>query len=325
MKYVFVIFLFCSPFTSQAQTPISKETKGMMAEMMFTMNRNVLIPDTCIYEVINYDESNYFGELGTGNDIDECVKLIESTGSLGFAKDWKRLFLFFKADITEHFQNNTKRKIGTKLIEYNLKNSKGEVIKLADNNIGNSSGSEIEHKTQIGFEDVSMDGITGTAKYGIEFLTGYDRITLSEEDIGKEFTLDDCQYKLLDIIDNILIIETKCEKRSNLKVVNFTSDSKVFDNYSWAKLSEMSTEDKSIQIEGCFGSATQTVSKPFYEMLSNNPKINLDKFIELIDESFFDKERQKTKVVTIRSVAFFENEFLIYTPIYETKEVEVKY
>ena len=325
MKYVFATFLLWLPFTSQAQTPISKETKAMMAEMMFTMNRNILIPDTCIYEVIDYDESNYFAELVTGNDIDECVKLIESTGSLEFAKDWKRLFLFFKADITEHFKNNTKRKIGTKLIEYNLRNSKGEVIELADSNIRNSSDSEIEHKTQIGFKDVSMEGITGTAKYGIEFLTGYDKITLSEEDIGNEFTLDDCQYKLLNIIGNILIIETECEKGSNLKAVNFTSDSKVLDNYSWAKLSEMSREDESIQIEGCFGSGTQTVSKPFYEMLFNNPKINLEKFLELIDEKFFDKESQKTKVVTVRSVAFFENEFLIYTPIYETKEVEIKY
>ena len=325
MKYVLVTFLFCLTFASQAQTPLSKERKAMMAEMVFTMNKNILIPDTCIYEVIDYDESNYFGELGMGNEIDECVKLIESTGSLEFAKDWKRLFLFFKADLTEHFQNNSKRKIGTKLIEYNLKNSKGEVIELANNNIGNSSVSEIEHKTQIGFEDVSMEGIKGTVKYGIEFLTAYDQVKLSGEDIGKEFTLDDCKYKLIDIIDNILIIESKCDRRSNLKAVNFTPDSKVYDNYSWAKLIEMSKEDKSIQIEGCFGSATQTVSKPFYDILANNPKINLEKFKELIDENFFDVESNKTKVVTIRSVAFFENEFLIYTPIYETKEVEIKF
>lgn len=325
MKYIIATILFWLPLTSHSQKPISKETKIMMAEMTFTMNRNVLIPDTCIYEVIDYDESNYFAEVGTENDINECLKLIENTGTLEFAKDWKSLFLFFKAKTTEHFQNNTKRTIGTTLIEYDLKNSTGEVIELVNNNIGNSSASEIEHKTQIGFEEVSMEGITGTAKYGIEFLTGYDKVKLSGDDIGKEFTLDDCKYKLLDIIDNILIIETQCDKRSNLEAVNFSPDSKVFDSYSWGKLNKMSEEDKSIQIEGCYGSATQTVSKPFYDMLANNPKINLEKFKELIDENFFDKESNKTKVVTIRSVAFFENDFLIYTPIFETRVVEIKY
>jgi len=65
------------------------------------------------------------------------------------------------------------------------------------------------------------------------------KFELAAVDSGKKFSLDDCQYELLNIIENILILETTCDKRIHLKAVNFATDSKVFDNYSWFKLTEM--------------------------------------------------------------------------------------
>lgn len=325
MKLLLAPILFCLPFFAQSQQPIDKETMSMMAEMMYSLNKNILTPDTCVYEEIDYVESDYFSEVGTENDIAECLEVIKSTGTLEFAEDWKKLFLFFKSDISPKFSNEITMKIKTELIESNLKNKNGQVIELAKNNMGNSSVSEIEHKTQIGFETVSMEGITGSATYGIKFITGYDKIELTAKDLGRKFTLNGCQIELLDIIENILILESECNEQIDLKVINFASDTKVIDNYSWAKLTEMKKEDETIQVDGCFGSNTQVVYKSFYNVLSNNPNLTLEQFKELIDEKFFEEKNQEIKIVTIRQVGLFENKFIIFTPIYDKREVTIKY
>jgi hypothetical protein len=101
--------------------------------------------------------------------------------------------------------------------------------------------------------------------------------------------MNDCQFELLDIIENILVIESNCTDGNSLKVVNFSSDSKVIKNYSWAKLMDMKKENESIQVDACFGSTTQVVSKPFYNVLVSNPEITVEQFKELVDKNFMKK------------------------------------
>lgn len=325
MKHFITTILFCLPFFVYSQDPFDKEEMAMMAEFMFTINKDILKPDTCLFKEIDYVESDYFSELATESDIAVCLEIIKSTGSLEFAKDWNHLALFFKSNVSEKFSNEIDVRIGTDFVESDLRNNKGQVVGLAQVNSGNSSLSEIEHRTQIGFDSVSMEGITGTATYRLEFLTGYDRIELSPQDIGKKFMLNGCQITLLDIIENILILESECEEQADLKVVNFTADSKVIASYSWAKLSDMKKEDETVQVDGCFGSLSQTVYKSFYEMLANNPNIALEEFKALVDEKFFDEKNKNIKVVSMRQVGPFENKFMLYTPIFSTRDVTIAF
>jgi len=87
----------------------------------------------------------------------------------------------------------------------------------------------------------------------------------------------------------------------------------------------MKKEDESIEIDECFGSATQIVSKPFYNELVANPNMTVEQFKELVDEKFHEKGKKDNKIITIRQAGLYKNKFILYKPIFKSEEITIEY
>lgn len=324
MKYIIIILALVSSNNLISQD-IPEETKILMLEAMLNMDKTLLKIDTFIYKEEDYKKSDFFNEINSESNISSCLGMINSTGEIIIRKEeGESAAMYFTANLPEYYNKQLTDELKFKLKNYSLINTKGDSIKLLNQTNIEKSFSVLRIKTYKGNANTSIDGIKGFATYQIDFLTGYDQIEMSKEDVGKEFTLNNCSLKLVEVNGNYLAIENLSKQDVLTKGINFTENSQVILPYSYAALSEMKKNDESINANG-YGTFVRVIKKPKFELLKSKKEVTLEDYKIVLTDKFRDRVSTENEIIIIKDVGHFNHKFIIYSPVYTSKEVRIEY
>ena len=147
--------------------------------------------------------------------------------------------------------------------------------------------------------------LTGSANYKVRLITGYDSIRCNKNNITKNIKLNGTKYKIVDIINNKVILSILQENNvdySELGVVSFDSIGKSlihhakFKNYSIANIRFF------------------VVPKKSYDIIKNNPQMTISEYRKAM--SAYSKNEQRQKYIILETDSPLIYDFLIYLPIY---------
>lgn len=324
IKFTLTIVFFLNLSLIKAQE-ITEEKRAFYSKMLYGTNKPILEKDNFVYKKEDYIESDFFSEINSPAEINNCVDVITKTGKLEI-KEWMGdKNLFFTSELSEKHKEQITDQLSVDLIKNNLINAKGDTIKLR--NIHNSSTGykKIKLKTEVSKDIIDFKNISGDVIYNVSFLTDYDKVELSNKKVGNEFKLNNCEFKLIKIIHNKLIIEKLCDSDVDINVVNFSKNNKVIKPYSMFKLAEMKEKDESIDTGGSFSKSNTTVNKSIYDIFDANPEISLEEFDKKMTVEFLKKVKSSGKYIIVKNIAPFENKFILYAPKYDIKEVKIRF
>lgn len=323
MKYITAILLILASNCIHSQD-IPEEVETMMLQAMYDHQKLVLKVDTFIFKEEAYEKNDFFNEIYSEAFFENCLDKIEKTAIIKIEKEPNEsAAMYFTANLPEQYNKQVTDELKFSLINYNLINSTGDSIILLNQINSSCSFSKVKIKTYKKDPNVSIEDITGSVTYQVDFLNGYDQLEMSKKDIGREFNLNSCPLKLLDVKGNYLVVENISKADINIKAINFTENSKVIKPYSYAELSDLKAE-KTIN-EGGFGTSVSVIKKPNYELLTSTDNITIEDYKVVMTEEFKNRVRDESEVIIIKDVGFFKNKFILFTPTYTSKEVTIEY
>lgn len=172
----------------------------------------------------------------------------------------------------------------------------------------------------VNFENNNeLSEIKGSVIYNIKFITGYSQVKLSSKDIGLMFKLNSTDYKLIDIINNVIVIELvdlkNLGRENEIFMVNYDATGNVLVNYSHQEVQELKKKDNKINTERAgYNNIKGEVSKRVFLAFKSNPSMTFLQYqnLFLIDDIINDKN----KYIFIQTIAPIKNNFILYEPIY---------
>lgn len=162
----------------------------------------------------------------------------------------------------------------------------------------------------------------GSVRYEISFVVGYDSLRLDRSSISKTVQFGDNKLKVIDIIENKVILQVIHSKTSlislQLKLLNFDSLNNVL-SIDYKYYSKQSALNQLQQINSA-------VQRPIVEYIFPIPKVAYDIFKENPDMSYEDYKKaftlqqeskhDNTSYLVYCSFAPLKNSFMLYKPIY---------
>ena len=139
-----------------------------------------------------------------------------------------------------------------------------------------------------------------------------EKIKLSKENIGETFKLGGCDFTLVDVKNNILVIDNLCDNKVDFEIINLTKEGDEVKPYSYFELLDMEEEDENINVDSVFGLSKIQVSKKIYEIFENSPEITNEEFDKIVTIEILESLEESKKYEIIKSVAKFEGAFSFY-------------
>jgi len=139
-----------------------------------------------------------------------------------------------------------------------------------------------------------------------------EKIKLTKENIGETFKLGGCDFKLVDVKNNILVIDNLCDNKVDFEIINLTKEGDEVKPYSFFELLDMEEEDENINVDSVFGLSKIQLSKKIYEIFENSPEITKEEFDKIVTIEMLESLEESKKYEIIKSVAKFEGAFIFY-------------
>lgn len=168
----------------------------------------------------------------------------------------------------------------------------------------------------------------GTIRYEMEFLTNYDKVEISLDQIGSDFMLGNSKYKIIDYYNNYFIIKKLSGPLESIYIVNLTEDGKLTKPYSNTEFNNFRRNDSAFANKvNFYNSPASGVPELFYDIFKKYPNITLDEFGKLMT---FDKLEELKKfddhskrIIMLSTVSNFNSKYILYTPQYKTEIIEI--
>lgn len=267
-----------------------------------------------------YKESDFFKEIITPKEISSCTKLVKETAQLSL-NDKNKLLL--SGELTERFNIQLADVFSITLVENNLIKENGEKFELNTIYSSNSGYSKIDFEIDIKSEYSKNEKITGFVNFELNYLIGYDKVELTLSDIGKNITLNNCNYTIINIKGNEIILSKLCEIENQLNVINFNKIGKVAKPYSYMELKEMVKKDSTIAME-YFNRKNRETYKMVRNLFEENPKISLAEFQEIFNIEKLLEMKKEGKYSIVESIAPFQNKLVLYSPKFHSEIIKVE-
>lgn len=272
------------------------------------------------FKFVEYKESDFFKQVITPEEISSCTKLVKETARLSINNENQ---LLLSGELTERFNAQLADILSIKLLENNLIKENGEKFQLNTFYNSNSGYSKIDFKTDIKSKYAKNEKIIGFVKFEINYLIGYDKVELTPNDIGKNITLNNCNYTIISIKENEIVLNKLCEKENELNVINFDKTGKVAKSYSDIELMEMIEKDSTISMES-FDRKNRETYKMVRNLFEEKPKISLAEFKEFFTIEKLLEMKKEGKYVIVESIAPFQNKLELYTPKFHSEIIKVE-
>lgn len=272
------------------------------------------------FKFVEYKESDFFKQVITPEEISSCTKLVKQTAQLSL-NDKNQLLL--SGELTARFNTQLAGILSITLLENNLIKKNGEKFQLNTFYNSNSGYSKIDFKTDIKSKYAKNEKISGYVNFEINYLIGYDKVELTPNDIGKNITLNNCNYTIINIKENEIVLNKLCEKENELNVINFNKTGKVAKSYSDNELMEMIEKDSTISMES-FDRKNRETYKMVRNIFEENPKISLAEFKKIFTVEKLLEMKKEGKYVIVESIAPFQNKLELYSPKFHSEIIKVE-
>ncbi|MFL1895723.1 hypothetical protein ACJRPK_08475 [Aquimarina sp. 2-A2] len=205
---------------------------------------------------------------------------------------------------------------------FNFSNINGKVI--------NYNYRTLYRQSQILSDIDSTMVIKGKVQYKFFFLTDYEVIKLSKNNIGEKFKLGADEYVLIDVFDNKTVLEKiiteGTESDTDINIINLSkNEKKEFTAYSLFELEKLQEKDKKYKDVQSFAFSRMGIYKKNYDIFRKKKDITLDEYKQLLPFKGLKKLKTEKQYTVLAGPAPFDHNFLLYIPIYGiTKTFEVQ-
>ncbi|WP_281323208.1 hypothetical protein [Flavobacterium aestivum] len=325
---------------SQKKQP-SEEEKKMIYEITYNASKEIFkVPDFPFKKVNRKIDEIQKKIIQPTEVVNSSVDTLISRGVLKLEKSEYGYDLLFNSRFPAYYKENDE----VSIVEFHpvtskLFNLKKELIEIM--NIGGTSfGSESFYKFKNGKEinlnfttlrkqdqinnaidfknNNELSEIKGSVIYNIKFITDYSQVKLSQKDIGSTFKLNNIQYNLVDVINNVILIEAtdlNSDRKNEIHLINYDEIGNVLINYSDREVAELKKKNKKINDERAgFSDIRGNVSKRVFDAFKANPIMTFEEYKKTftIDDVINDKR----KYIFIQTIAPIKNDFVLYEPVY---------
>ena len=172
---------------------------------------------------------------------------------------------------------------------------------------------------------LNVDSLYGKASFKLSFVTGYDSLRLDRTSISKTFQFGDAELKVIDIIENKVIIQVIHSKNalSNQKVdlLNFDSIGNVFDSdfkhYNQPSKANTPGIVPTEQKQSFY--SMYTMYQVDYDIFKDNPEISYEEYQKV--RPLRQKNKPYINYIVYCSVAPLKNSFMLYKPVYGDEQI----
>ncbi|MCP2026983.1 hypothetical protein L1276_002127 [Flavobacterium sp. HSC-32F16] len=338
-RIVLILMSLSLSVFSQKKQP-SKEEKEMIYGITYNTGAAIFkVPDFPFKKVTRKVDEIQKKTIQSTEVINSSVDTLISRGVLKLEKSEYGYNLLYNSRFPSYYKGNDETDIVRfQPVKSNLFNLKKELIEIK--NIGSSSfGSESSFKylngetTNVSFTTLhkqdqinnavdfknnnELSEIKGSVTYNIKFITDYSQVKLSSKNIGTTFKLNNIEYNLVDIINNVILIEAVDPKNrdNEIRLINYDESGNVLVNYSDSEVEQLKKKNKKINGERAgFSDIKGNISKFIFDAFKANPAITLEEYRKTF--TIEDILNEKKKYIFINTIAPIKNDFVLYEPVY---------
>jgi len=320
MKKVFFIILvgFFVQKSFAQEVTITEENREMIVMFMYWMESEMFSTEEQKFKTVVYNPNDYFLKPMSSEEIESCFKLMKETAKLefDFRFDDKRMYFVVNILTALNSKERASNSVEVSKHENRLFYGKDTLkIKNAQGG-GNRIGSDYYQITRnypLDSEQTDTTKISGSLVMKVDFLAGYDSVSLTNKDTGKKITLANETFEIVNIINNAIVLKGNSE---NINVINFLSNNEV------AK--PLTMLDEGFDMENSFTVASLTTYKSNYENIVLK-KMSFEEFDKLMTVEKLNEMRGEELYRIIKNVAKIGDKFILYKPIYKTYFLTVDY
>jgi len=341
MKIKLSLLILLSVFSNylKAQNNFEDDRKAV-AKRAYLHYRESFKKKDYVFHKADFNETDYFFKTIDENKIKEYLdyinnslklEIIKNSNTSGFSdlKLTVNLPEFFQDLDNYKFRELYHNQIDIKNISSDLVDEFNNPLKLTYVTKDYSSKKIIY--TRMFIKDTMHKAETinfkGTIKYEMEFLTNYDKIEISLDQIGGEFMLGKSSYKLVDYFNNTFIIKKLSGPLESIYLINLTADGKLTKPYSNSEFNNLKENDIAfVNKEDFYNSPSSGVPEFFYNVFKNEPNITLGEFDKLMTFEKIDalnKFNYFNTIIMLPTVSNLNSKYILYTPQYKSEFVEI--
>lgn len=343
MKFNFallIILSFFSTYLNSQNYPEGERSKKV--KRLFSYSLELFKKKDYVFNKIDFTERDYYYRTVDENKIKEYLDFINKSLKLEIIKDsntsgFSALSLtinlpdFFEDLNNYRFKELYHEQIDIENIYFDLVDEFNNKIKLSY--IDKEFSSKKIIYTRLFAKDTNHQSesinLKGEIKYEIKFLTNYDIIEVSLDQIGKNFKLGNSSYKLIDYFNNNFIIKNLSgPPQEEICIVNLTSDGKLTKPYPYSEFKNLKKIDSSfVDKVNFYNVKTSGIPEFLYEIFKKDPNISLEEFDKLVTLEKLDELKENNplkRIIMLPTVSNLNSKYILYTPQYKSKIIEIK-
>ncbi|SHI42793.1 hypothetical protein SAMN04487911_10239 [Arenibacter nanhaiticus] len=327
-KITLLVFSFFIVSIVKAQEKITDDMREMYSKILYANKEPIFKDDIFQYKTVDYIASDHFFPAPPNQIVDQCIRTIKNSGQLITEAYSGSSDLYFKALLSEDVASYLSDEFTLTIKESGLQYENGNKIGLDVKSKTALNLGELKLKVRTEKEIDASQNILGSLKFDLEFLAKYEKVQLSRSDIGEIFKIGSCDFKLVDVFKNKIVLEKLCmdeEEELEIKVINFTGNGQVIQPYSYFELLELKEKNDNINVDGAYIRNEIDLYKIIYDIFLAKPEITFEEFDRLMTVDLLEGLNNATNYTILKSVGNFEGNFMLYSPKYSNKEFQISF
>lgn len=341
MKFKLLLLIILSVFSNylKAQNK-SEESRKAEAKRAYLHYSELFKKKDYVFHKVDFNETDYYYKTIDGNKIKEYLdyinkslklEIIKNSNISGFSdlKLTVNLPDFFEDLNGQKFYELFHNQINIENIYSDLVDEYNTPLKLSYVTKDYSSKKIIYTRMFIKDTIHKAESVNfkGTIRYEMEFLTNYDKIEISLDQIGSDFMLGKSKYKIIDYYNNSFIIKKLSGPLESIYIVNLIADGKLTKPYPNSEFNNLKENDSAFaNKENFYNYPTSGVPELFYDVFKKDPNMTLEEFDKLMT---FEKLEELKKIdnlkriIVLSTVSNLNPKYILYTPQYKTEIIEI--
>ena len=339
-RIVLILMGFSLSVFSQKKEP-SKVEKDMIYEITYNAGKEIFkAPDFPFKKVNRKMDEIQKKPIQSVEVINSSIDTIISRGVLKLEQSKYGYDLLFNSRFPSYYKENDEvaivdfHPVTSKL--FNLKKELIEIQHVGGTSFGieflykYKNGKEVnlnfttlrkqdQINNEVNFKNNNeLAEIQGSVVYNIKFITDYSQVKLSQKDVGSTFKLNNIEYNLVAVINNVVLIEAvdlNSDRDNKIRMVNYDELGNVLVTYTNSEMADLKKKNKKINDERAgFSDIRGNISKRVFDTFKVNPTMTFEEYKKMF--TIDDIINEKRKYIFIQTIAPIKNDFVLYEPIY---------
>ncbi len=223
---------------------------------------------------------------------------------------------YFSLELTKSkIKNSKKQKVGfskTGMVMYGARNKSGS------KNGKSYSNEWVTVSGKFDSDDKPGEKHKGKVTFTAKFISGYHKVSITPKDIGKSFKMGKVKFKVIDVVGNRVVLDTKGKSIEGIDYVNINAKGKEIVAMSYSDFEK--TGDTSIRYGDIPSAGYQTMDIEIYKSFIKNPGMTLDDFRKSFHQKFTSGKPSNPKNYLILVSADAIQTMVLHKPKYGVKK-----